>query len=311
MLRAFRKLACGGRSVLGKCESFTTMNNQSRDVRTIQANKFYHEYNKWGVVQRTPNEPNYADPAYLESLENVDLDEITFVTFNVWFASTHFDERAEALFRIVEQLHPHFICLQEVTPRFVMLIREQAWVKKEYYCSDTSGNTVHPYGVLMLTRLSTPAFHSYSLPTNMGRKLLVTDTRINNQLFRVSTVHLESLQNPNYRKAQLDLIFPILERHCSHSAIMGDFNFCSESSENANILPEYMDSWPFIMGNSAEAIENGKTRKNQRLDRVLIRSSMFKPHSIHKLGTEPISEALPDVFPSDHNGLYVCLRKVE
>lgn len=238
------------------------------------------------------------------------LDQISFVTFNVWFSNAFFEQRAAALFRIIDSLHPHFVCLQEVTPRFVALLREQGWVQRDYLCSDAIGTTVNPYGVLMLSRLPVKRFVLHTLPTNMGRKLLVAETMVNGDLFRVSTVHLESLQNPLYRKAQLGLIYPILSKDgCSHCAVMGDFNFCSESCENGNVHKEYLDMWPTVHGLSEQAIEEGKTRVDQRLDRILVRSPSFKPSSIRKLGTEPISDATPHVFPSDHFGLFATATR--
>mmetsp|Transcript_2692 Transcript_2692/g.9534 ORF Transcript_2692/g.9534 Transcript_2692/m.9534 type:complete len:303 (+) Transcript_2692:280-1188(+) len=270
--------------------------------RTVPAMRFNAEKLQWELVDPAPQP---------DAVPNTNLDQISFVTFNVWFSNAFFEQRAEALFRIVDSLHPHFVCLQEVTPRFVALLREQEWVQRDYYCSDAIGTTVNPYGVLMLSRLPVSRFVLHTLPTNMGRKLLVAETMVNGELFRVSTVHLESLQNPLYRKAQLGLIYPILSRGgCKHSAVMGDFNFCSESTENpTNIKNDYLDMWPTVHGLSEEAIEEGKTRVDHRLDRILVRSPSFKPSSIRKLGTEPISDATPHVFPSDHFGLFATATR--
>ena len=96
------------------------------------------------------------------------LDQISFVTFNVLFSNAFFEQRAAALFRIIDSLHPHFVCLQEVTPRFVALLREQGWVQRDYLCSDAIGTTVNPDGVLMLSRLPVKRFVLHTLPTNMG-----------------------------------------------------------------------------------------------------------------------------------------------
>lgn len=282
-----------------------------RDFRSkekpVPAMQFNCDKKQWELIdcEAVPLSEAISSP-----LKNTSLDQISFVTFNVWFSPAFFEQRAEALFRIIDNLHPHFACLQEVTPRFVALLREQEWFQRDYVCSDAIGTTVNPYGVLMLTRLPVKRFVLHTLPTNMGRKLLVAETIVNGELFRVSTVHLESLQNPKYRKAQLNLIYPILSADgCRHSAVMGDFNFCSESVENANIHEDYQDVWPTVHGTSDQAVEEGKTRGEQRLDRILVRSPSFKPSSIRKLGTEPISDATPHVFPSDHFGLFATATR--
>jgi len=45
--------------------------------------------------------------------------------------------------------------------------------------------------------------------------------------------------------------------------------------------------------------------KTVRFDRVLLRSEgdAWRPRAIDLLGTVPVAEASPDVFPSDHFGL--------
>lgn len=118
------------------------------------------------------------------------------------------------------------------------------------------------------------------------------------------------------RAEQLAEIFPRLEAAGADCLLAGDFNFCSSwASENANVAPEFVDLWPALHGRAAGYTEDTdlntmlrnvkRKEKRVRFDRVLLRSpgGAWRPRSIEVLGTEPISEATPDVFPSDHFGL--------
>ncbi len=48
--------------------------------------------------------------------------------------------------------------------------------------------------------------------------------------------------------------------------------------------------------------------KRVRFDRILVKSPTLRPLDIELLGTQPISPERPDVFPSDHFGLFASLR---
>ena len=64
------------------------------------------------------------------------------VTYNVWFADLYWEERAKAMFGILKHSNADAICLQEVTPRFLELLKQQQWLQDSYYLSDSSGNSV-------------------------------------------------------------------------------------------------------------------------------------------------------------------------
>jgi tyrosyl-DNA phosphodiesterase 2 len=247
---------------------------------------------------------------------NIPISSLTLVTYNVWFGQDYFYQRAEALFQIVKGCEAEIICLQEVTPIYLELILNQPWVQANYYISDYTGQTVEPYGVLLLSRIPIPKVFFYQLPTLMARKLLVITPEINGQVIQIATVHLESIrQSAATRKRQLELIFPILARS-SHAVLMGDFNFCSTwLEENTNIDPHYQDLWAVLRSDEPGYTEDtdinlmrwGATRKHKkvRFDRMLVRSPIpgWQPKSIELLGTTPVSPQEPDVFPSDHFGL--------
>jgi len=97
---------------------------------------------------------------------------------------------------------------------------------------------------------------------------------------------------------------------------MGDFNFDSSWAENQNLDPAYQDVWPLLHPsepgytedtevNTMRLLHTGK-HKQVRFDRILLRSEQpgWRAESIQLIGTEPIGIEMPNVFPSDHFGLF-------
>lgn len=241
---------------------------------------------------------------------------ITLVTYNVWFGSHFQAERTQALLRILRAANADIIGLQEVTPTLLAYLRGIEWIADGYEISPT---TVSPYGAIIMTRIPRVVFTAHQLPTMMGRKLVMA-TFPGLDGLTVGTVHLESLRYAKIRRQQLINIFPILGVH-PHAVLMGDFNMCSTWDENRNLDPKYTDIWPHLQPgepgwtedtdvNTMRLLVNSK-RTQVRFDRVILRSTdnLWRPAEIQRLGMEPISDELPDVFPSDHFGLRAVLRR--
>jgi len=99
---------------------------------------------------------------------------ISFISYNVWFAEKNFNIRAEGLFKILKELSPDMICLQEIIPNWIRLVVQEEWARKNYYLSDMTGSTTFPYGVMMMIRrnngLIIPDLRLHEMPSNMGRR---------------------------------------------------------------------------------------------------------------------------------------------
>eukprot|EP01087_Luapelamoeba_hula_P022037 TRINITY_DN7815_c0_g1_i2.p1 TRINITY_DN7815_c0_g1~~TRINITY_DN7815_c0_g1_i2.p1 ORF type:complete len:327 (-),score=50.24 TRINITY_DN7815_c0_g1_i2:168-1148(-) len=170
--------------------------------------------------------------------EAAGLDGLTFVSYNVWFSQKCQQERATGLFEILSQSNADFICLQEVTPVFLKWLLTEKWAQDNYYISDSSTNTVTPYGVLLLSKHPLNRIELCAMPSNMGRRVLVAEANVPLcvrgqkviQRIKVATVHLESMDNADMRHEQLATIFPLLQ-HTDAAFFMGDFNF-GEGPEN-------------------------------------------------------------------------------
>ncbi|KAG2385982.1 hypothetical protein C9374_003131 [Naegleria lovaniensis] len=287
-------------------------------------------------------------------------DQLKIVSLNVWFANILQNKRYEAQLDFFEQVNPDIICLQEMIPNYIennLLKRD--FVRNNYIISDIDGTSVDPYGVMVLVKRSLPILdiRITSLTTRMGRKFIhvafakepITDITLMEKYFAsaskgayisqletmipcfavIGTVHLESLASKSSRKTQLEQIHPVLEHYSSSSLrmLMGDFNFDSESKENENltsgIFKDYTDVWYSLY---PQHVIEGKTfpygphRKGDRLDRMMIKSTIFLPQKMEVFGKQPLplsSEEqtmlrekfhMEKVCLSDHYGIYCELQ---
>lgn len=112
-------------------------------------------------------------------------------SLNVWFEKHFFNRRCRAICALIRSNKPDVVCLQEVTPDFVLQLNnerntgdaESHWLN-DYLCSDPAfdGTTVAPYGVMMLVKnslgVSQSSFEFTQLPTNMDRLLLSVEIPI-------------------------------------------------------------------------------------------------------------------------------------
>lgn len=238
---------------------------------------------------------------------------ITLVTFNVWFGEYFIEERRQALMRILRQADADVIGLQEVTPSLLAFLRTREFLRDSYHFAPVS---VSPYGVMVLSRRPVTRFAEHALPTRMGRSLVIVEL----EDLAVGVVHLESLRSADTRRRQLKIIFPILDEY-PHAVLMGDFNLCSTWDENDQLDPRFTDIWPHLRADEPGWTEDTdintmrllvKSKRTQvRFDRVILRSTdeHWRPIEIERLGTEPVSPDLPEVFPSDHFGLRVRLER--
>jgi endonuclease/exonuclease/phosphatase family metal-dependent hydrolase len=252
--------------------------------------------------------------------ETAEATTLTVMTCNVWFSRLHFEDRARAILRIAREHDADLIALQEVTAEFVDQLLGDEWFRDRHWISDGTGDTVYPYGVLLLTRIPPRRLRLLDLPSMMGRSLLTAELEINGHRLDVATVHLESLNSAEFRATQLELIQPGLRR-AEHALVMGDFNFCSSwAEEEQNIEPDFHDLWPLLRGNdpgyTKDPLVNhmlqglDKRLKQVRFDRILFRGRApgWRPRSIELVGNQPLSDSRPDVFPSDHFGLVARLE---
>jgi tyrosyl-DNA phosphodiesterase 2 len=246
---------------------------------------------------------------------------LTLLTFNAWFMPFGYLERSKALLEIIRFSDADIIGLQEVTPELLEMILEQDWVRKDYLVSDFQGRTVGPHGVLLLSRLPIRSLVLYNPPSALNRKLLIAELLLNSSMTKIAVCHLDSRKkNAHMRAEQLTGLFPLME-DAPHAILMGDFNFDPDSTgETSNMDGRYEDMWSLLKPdnpgftidtdiNTMRLEQKGEPKK-VRFDRILVRSGSpgWRPESIRLLGTDPIKETNPAVFPSDHFGLMARLK---
>lgn len=252
------------------------------------------------------------------SFPSISKTDVKLVTYNVWFSSKNWLNRAIVLFRIVKDQDPDVICFQEVTSDFLKVLLREDWVRNLYFISDALGSTVVPYGVVILSKIPMKHLTIHTLPTNMGRRFLMCELEVSGCTIHIGTVHLESMQNTQIRLQQLERIQSITQSF-SNVFILGDFNFHVQSTENRFIAD--LDAWAKLHG----LTDPQKSRRGPMIDRVISKSQVFVPTSMQVLGCEPVvpfdghiidikdvtlaEKTFPlEYYPSDHDGLSVVFH---
>lgn len=255
---------------------------------------------------------------------------ISMLTYNIWFDEFHMRERMKGIGKIIKELKPNIITLNEVTEENLSLLKSQDWFARYKLVPPESQRDESPYFVITLTDMLIKKWKVYPFKnSDMGRKLLMVevevplstgatvDSRSRVVPFTIATSHLESLDfKTKEREQQLRKSVQMLSVN-NNTCLMGDLNL-EQKVDGEVILPKpWHDAWLSLSGNSHE---NGYTwdptvnemvknldkdsSTKDRFDRVFCKLSDFQVHSMKIVGTEQLS---PGVFPSDHFGLFTVL----
>jgi len=271
---------------------------------------------------------------------------ISVLTWNVWFGKREQSKRYNYLVSKVIELAPDVACFQEVTSPFRKALNSNPGIKEAYHVTD---NPIYTYGVVSMVKKDIApelSFEEVHLQTYMGRSLLVTKIPIsgttgskkgdeaNTNYIRIGNVHLESLQNESLRRQQLDTSREYLSQDNEAAMLVGDFNIDStqnwgdwdrpqhstEPLENkvlAEIMPHWIDTWPYLKGDDpgitfdAATNDNVRNKKERmRYDRMMVKMDSsnggeggvsLEPRDIEMIGTEEIDAT--GLKASDHYGL--------
>eukprot|EP01083_Nonionella_stella_P079194 217089_1 len=247
--------------------------------------------------------------------------ELVIVSYNIWFADQQWQERQQKLLSMLEEINPDIVCLQEVTPRFLVGFCDNKYIQNNFELTDqkeSKCSTVSPYGVMIgcnrnKNKLSMIDVKISALATNMRRSLVSSCLQLNgDQTLWINTVHLESLMNADVRVHQLNNIFNFYMNDQGDAMLMGDFNFGDAAQENDCISKEFVDCWleykNVLIANTAVDSSNkfsfatklrGNTCFGSRYDRMLLRSDQWNVDSFEIIGKE--------MMPSDHLGIVTTL----
>lgn len=163
---------------------------------------------------------------------------------------------------------------------FKDILFAEKWVQDKYFVSDNT--MLSFYGVIILSKYPCK-FYEHLFPiSRMGRSIVFCETLINGEPILVSTVHLESLENPEVRINQMNLSFPIL-KHFNNSFIMGDFNFHSTWPEQKVIDENNFDDVFLTLNSGKEALTFPS--EGVRLDKIVCnKTGKWKGEQIYIIG---------------------------
>ncbi len=233
-------------------------------------------------------------------------------TWNVWFDQFQRKNRFDAILEETLRNLPDVACFQEVTMEFIQKVNSNQVLSELYYSSDRNGNTIQRYGVLTLAKKELqPKFVFHTFPTEMGRKLLLTELNdFGENRVCVGNVHLESLSNETLRAKQLKVCCTVFKNYQSY-ILCGDFNFCSyrnyfggsplENDNFSSILPNAVDIWsalhPLEAGYTFDGNINclvSDSKEQMRYDRIvafLNNPGWIEQSTIRIIGNVPIRES--------------------
>jgi tyrosyl-DNA phosphodiesterase 2 len=278
------------------CALFARLRWVLRPRRDIPVRQFDARTNQWVDV---------------DTVSAAERDDLTLATYNIWFSDYWANERYRAAAQVLAADMPDVIVFQEVKSAALTEFLAQPWIRQQYYQSAAVGDDFGNYGMLMLSRLPISRVTYTRLPTSLGRGFLRADLTVNGCPLVICSVHLESGKAASRLRAhQLSRVFDALGT-ADDVLVLGDFNM--RDAENSRISAPYVDIWPALRPDDNGFTEDTTINlmrldaKNKsrhvRFDRILIKGTRWAPVAIKLLGTEPISSALPRVFPSDHFGV--------
>jgi endonuclease/exonuclease/phosphatase family metal-dependent hydrolase len=235
------------------------------------------------------------------------------LTYNVLGVPTAAEVRVPALMSILEDSGSDVIALQEVAPWFVRTLRAARWTDG-YHWSLPEGAERAPGGLLVLSRFPIDEVQRIPLPSRQRRLALAVRVRLGTHRMSIVTVHLDShLESGSIRAEQLRRVFAFLA-DADEAIVLGDFNFGDDDErETAALDQRYVDLWtrlrPGEPGYTWNMEKSPMARRgsfpnehSRRIDRILLRSTLFAPASAAILGDAPVGRG-GEVFPSDHFGL--------
>lgn len=238
---------------------------------------------------------------------------LKLVTYNVLVLLTHIEERAQPLFKILEDSDADIIALQEVGGWFTDMLAKSPLSKKY---GQVSLVTEWCGGQFILTKYRVKTARCVPLPGKQWRTALLATLDVGGRDLTVATTHMSSaLDAGAYRIEELKVIFNELDG-VGDALVMGDLNFGDGVPEVNAIPASFTDFWttlrpgePGFTWDNEKSDMAGKSPErftgepSRRLDWILLRSDKWKPQSVEIIGNEPVIPGRKDIFPSDHFGV--------
>ncbi len=231
-------------------------------------------------------------------------------------------QTAQRLPAIVEHLRrcdADIIALHEATPPLLEVLLQQDWVRSYAISESPEGQTLKPYGLLLLSRLPfTLVEHQYSA----HKRVLVGTWQINGRSLHLAVVHLTSNRAHNaleVRAHQRSVLLEYLKTLPGDSFIVGDFNSRGDEQEEELSQSGFVDIWTLLQHQDAGytfdpernplAALMSLSGEAARFDRILLRgeNGRWMPRSMELFAEEPVADTQGTLYPSDHFGIRAVL----
>ncbi|MCB9795153.1 MAG: DUF504 domain-containing protein [Alphaproteobacteria bacterium] len=225
------------------------------------------------------------------------------------------EERLPAILAELRRCEADLIGLQEVTPSLLAHIVEDPVLRWRYQLSDVRGETLEPYGQLLLSRFPLRGLGLRRL--SRTKRLLIASLELSGWPLQVAVLHLTSDRRGDghaLREAQARALLETLGE--GDALLLGDFNFGEERRLPCLEDAGFVDLWPRMRpgdpghsfdpaGNPLAALTSRRGAP-RRLDRVWLRSEArrARPVSATLSAQERLGPAA-DLSPSDHYALSV------
>ena len=242
------------------------------------------------------------------------------LTYNVFGDFARAEERVPALLALIRDSDADVIALQEVAPWFFHNLMKEPRIAQNYHATMIGGKFVVARGLFILSRRPIQKSVYKRLPGKQERDVLVARMSVHGRSMLVGAVHLESpLEAGPTRAEQLDIAFALL-KDADDAILLGDFNFGDgEAPETSHLEQSFTDTWialkpddPGFTWNIEKSEmarqESFPGERSRRIDRVLVRSNVWRARSTRIIGDKPVIPGRPDLFPSDHFGLVTLLE---
>lgn len=245
--------------------------------------------------------------------------ELVVVSWNVLADASERERRLPVLIAAMRDARPDVIAVQEATTWFSSALTSEPWAK-DLRRVPVATDQAFPGGLAVFTRLAVVRAQVVELPTAMSRCGMLVELSQGQSSLCLGVVHLDSyLEDGPMRSRQLQDMGRAFAGQ-QHAVLVGDFNFGDGEREEQDVPPGFVDVWSILHpgkpGFTWDIERSAMARRgsfpnepSRRLDRVLMHSSAWRATAMTLLGTEPVPDTNGEVFPSDHFGVRVVLKK--
>ena len=261
--------------------------------------------------------------------------QLRILHYNIWFGKFKMVERMRGIAKIIDELRPNIIALNEVTKEnLAMLKREDGLKRYKVVPADDIYKTmpadlpkIHLHTTVVLTDLPVVSWKAFRFENSKeGRRLVIAELHIPiyekiitlNKAKRRNVSFVAAVSHLEWNRASTMLREEQLKKSISSISSFENACFTADMNNRENIDGDLIlrrpwhDLWMTIPGNTHQ---NGytwdptknsmvKSKTKARFDRVICKLADLKVQSIELVGNKELS---PGVFPSDHFGLFAVL----